>query len=456
GGDEQESNWLSQSDRKLADNIARQVRRWMDDGFPLVKGQPGGKPRRAGPGDVMVVVRKRKELAGLIVARLHARGVPVAGIDRLRLGAPLAVQDLMAALRFAAQPGDDLMLACLLVSPLIGWSQEELLEHGYRGESKRSLWEHLRQSREPRVLETADRLRDLLARADFGPPQMLLHWILTGPWQGRRKLVARLGSEVNDPLDELVNAALAYSAGNVPSLAGFIQWFDAGEGELKRETDSGGGLVRVMTVHGAKGLQAPIVILADAAGNPDSSPVRSLSLAEEAPEGLAAHMHRPEIPLPPLKKEEKKGPIAAAELKALEAERAEHWRLLYVAMTRAEEALFIAGSLGRRETEPAPDSWYARLSPLFGDVAVTDDVWGARREWGALSPLPVPAAKEAEEALAELPEWARTPVGPEPRPPRPLAPSAAGEDLAPDPPLAPGALREAAQRGVLVHRLLER
>jgi ATP-dependent helicase/nuclease subunit A len=184
--------------------------------------------------------------------------------------------------------------------------------------------------------------------------------------------------------------------------------------------------------------------------------VRSLSLAEEAPESLAAHMHRPEIPLPPLRKEEKKGPIAAAEMKALAAEREEHWRLLYVAMTRAEEALFIAGSLGKRETEPAPDSWYARLSPLFGDVTVTDDVWVARREWGALSPLPVPAAKGAEEAQAELPGWALSPVGPEPRPPRPLAPSAAGEDLAPDPPLAPGVLREAAQRGVLVHRLLER
>ena len=458
GGDdrEQEAGWLSRSDRKLADNIARQVRQWMDDGFPLVKGQEGGKPRRAGPGDTMVLVRKRKDLAGLIVARLHAHGVPVAGVDRLRLGAPLAVQDLMAALRFAAQPGDDLMLACLLVSPLIGWSQEDLLRHGYRGRSKRSLWDHITGSEEPEVLATVERLRALLARADFAAPQALLHWILAGPWQGRRKLVARLGSEINDPVDELLNAALAYSASHVASLAGFIRWFDAGESDLKREADSSSGRVRVMTVHGAKGLQAPIVILADAAGNPDSSPVRSLSLAEKAPESLAGQIHRPAIPLPPLKKEEKRGPIAAAELKALAAEREEHWRLLYVAMTRAEEALFIAGSLGKKEKEPAPDSWYARLAPLFGDVTVADDLWGECREWGALSPLPVPEAKGAEEAKADLPGWALTPVGPEPRPPRPLAPSAAGEDVAPSPPLAPGALREAARRGVVMHKLLER
>src|SRR5690606_27115747 len=153
--------------------------------------------------------------------------------------------------------------------------------------------------------------------------------------------------------DELLNAALAYSAAHTPSLQGFIQWFDAGEGELKREPGAGKGLVRVMTVHGAKGLQAPIVILADATGDPDRSPTRGLSL----PDGER------NIPLPMLGKQEKVGLIAAMEERARQAERQEHWRLLYVAMTRAEEALFIGGALGTRETDgPAPDSWYARLA----------------------------------------------------------------------------------------------
>ncbi|MEY4953149.1 MAG: double-strand break repair helicase AddA, partial [Pseudomonadota bacterium] len=141
--DEGGETWLDRSDRQLADRIARQIKAWMDQGFPLVKGEL----RRAGPGDVMVLVRKRKELAGLIVARLYAAGVPVAGVDRLRLAAPLAVRDLMAALRFAAQPLDDLNLACLLVSPLIGWSQEQLLEFGHRPEGQK-LWDHLRRLRD--------------------------------------------------------------------------------------------------------------------------------------------------------------------------------------------------------------------------------------------------------------------------------------------------------------------
>src|SRR5690606_31586065 len=104
------------------------------------------------------------------------------------LGAPLAVKDLMAALRFAAQPLDDLSLAALLVSPLVGWSQEALLEHGCRPEKVR-LWDHLHRSDHPDVAM----LLDLLRRADFEPPQALLHWLLVGPWDGRRKLIARLG-----------------------------------------------------------------------------------------------------------------------------------------------------------------------------------------------------------------------------------------------------------------------
>lgn len=448
--DTPQEGWLSQPDRQMAERIARQVKAWLDPLGPGLALQKGN-PRRAAAGDIMVLVRQRKELAGLIVGRLHAAGVPVAGVDRLRLGAPLAVKDLVAALRFAVQPYDDLNLAGLLVSPLVGWSQEQLLQHGYRDRHAR-LWSHLRASRDPEVAAVLQQLGELLALADFEPPQQLLHWLLVGPWQGRRKLVARLGTEANDPIDELLNAAHAYVATDTPSLVGFLAWFDAGDGELKREADSAAGLVRVMTVHGSKGLQAPIVILADATGNPERSRDRGLDLPD-----LRNQNRR--IPLPPLSRQEKVGTMLAEIEKNRTADEQEHWRLLYVAMTRAEEALFVGGALGKLDRgAPALGSWYARLRDLFPPEAEIDDpIWGTRCEWGE-PPNPIaPEAGPVELPLREpLPRWLVRPPPAEPRPPRPLAPSALGEEDAPDPPFPPGAGRDAARRGTLLHKLLER
>ena len=465
---EGDETWLSRPDRQLADRIARQVADWLDSrqpGYALVK---NGPPRRAGAGDIMVLVRKRKELAGLIVARLHARGVQVAGVDRLRLGAPLAVKDIVAALRFAVQPLDDLTLAALLVSPLVGWTQEQLLEHGYR-EPGAALWDHLRRSRDPLVAATLAQLLELLARADYDPPQALLHWLMVGPWQGRARLVARLGREANDPLDELLNAAHAYAATDTPSLAGFLNWFDAGDGELKRETEAAGGLVRVMTVHGSKGLEAPIVILADAADDPDKGMGVALELTEPERAVRPDLFHEPRtVPLPGLRKEEKAGRIREAEDAAAQEERQEHWRLLYVAMTRAEEALFVTGALGTRETEPAEDSWYARLAQVVAAQGPQPDaIWGEAITYGTPPPAAPPVAAEtlALPLPPPVPTWLARAPAEEPRPPRPLAPSALGEDETADPPRIGGAgladpgladVARAARRGTLIHALLER
>ena len=453
--EDEDQDWLPAHDTLLADKIAEQVRRWISDEEPVVLEK--GRKRHARAGDIMVLVRKRKQLASQIVAKLHAKGVPVAGVDRLRLGAPLAVRDLVAALRFAAQPLDDLSLANLLASPLIGWTQDDLLTHAPRARGTR-LWDHLRKHETEFVAATAQKLRDLLALADFETPQSMLAWLLTGPWQGRAKLIARLGREASDPIDELVNAAFAFEASHTPSLAGFLEWFDAGDGELKRDADEADGLVRVMTVHGSKGLQAPIVILADAAGESGSG--SELALVED-PVGANDDVAKSrQVPLPPLSKNAQVGPVKAANELAALAETEEHWRLLYVAITRAEEALFIGGSLNsRQQKNGVPDeSWYAHLAPLFEGEPIADDIWGERREWGERAEPIFDADQDDQSAVEgdDLPAWVSKPIGAEPQPPKPLAPSKAGEDQSPDPPLSPQAAQHAARRGVLIHRLLER
>ena len=220
--------------------------------------------------------------------------------------------------------------------------------------------------------------------------------------------------------------------------------------------DDAGGQVRVMTVHGSKGLQAPIVILADATGEPGTS--GDLSLNDD-PLGNAEEDAR-QVPLPSLSKDQSVGPVCAAKEKAEIAAMQEHWRLLYVAMTRAEEALFIGGSLGPRQAKkgaPHDDSWYARVEPVFEGPSLADPIWGARREWGARAdPLETVDEKEVTSTRTQPPHWLTMPIGAEPKPPRPLAPSSAGEAQGAEPPLAPEQAGDAARRGILIHALLER
>jgi ATP-dependent helicase/nuclease subunit A len=252
-GDGGKEQWIDDAVRENARRIARQVKAWLDDGLMLES-----KGRALRPEDVMILVKRRGDLAQLLVARLYAEGVPVAGVDRLRLNAPLAVQDLLAAIRFVLQPGDDLSLASLLVSPLIGWSQEALLARAVPRTG--TLWRHLRETCPGELAP----LEAMLARADFTTPYRFLEELLSGPLDGRRKLLRRLGEEARDPIEELLSAALDFEQSATPSLQRFLDWFDRGEVEIKREAEGSHDAVRVMTAHGAKGLQAPLVILARA------------------------------------------------------------------------------------------------------------------------------------------------------------------------------------------------
>lgn len=430
------------ADQVLAERIAVQIRAWLDPADPMILATKG---RALQPQDVMVLVQRRGKLAGRIVARLHAHGVPVAGVDRLRLNAPLAVQDLLAALRFAVQPDDDLSLACVLVSPLMGWTQEDLLAAA--APRSTSLWRHLR------AHQSDDRLAllyDLLARADLATPYQLLEHMLSGPFDGRRKLIGRLGAEARDPIDELLNAALEFETSSTPALQAFLNWFDRGEVDVKRDASKPLDAVRVMTAHGAKGLQAPLVILADACIDPARAPRTLLRWSPDG-EGDPVPIFRPRAA--------EQGAVLTALLNDVrQRELAEHWRLFYVAATRAEEVLVIAGALGpsARGVPPA-HSWYSAADRGFSALGLAGA--GEVRVFRGHAPQPPGTARPGQPTRpapnAPLPAWARVAAPVEARPSRPLAPSALGVDAVADPPATP-ALRAAAARGRLVHALLER
>ena len=444
--DEDEESWISDATRGFATRLARQIRAWLEDPFYVAARGRGLKAE-----DILILVRRRGELAGLLVARLHAEGVPVAGVDRLRLDAPLAVKDLLAAARFASQPLDDLNLASLLVSPLLGWTQERLMEAA-AGRDGVGLWSVLR---DRGGAETVEALRGILAMADYTTPHEFLETILSGPLDGRRKLIARLGEEARDPIEELVTAALEFETSAAPSLQSFIDWFERGEVEIVRDPASGGDAVRVMTVHGAKGLQAPVVILADATADPDKSP-RGVVHAQLHEDGE----HR--VPLFRPRKAEMVAPLTEVVAAGDAREREEHWRLLYVAATRAEERLIVAGALNARCKGVAPaNSWFPALESALaalGAEAREDATWGYARAYdGGVAVRPGASRERTRTPVPILaaPAWLHAPAPAETRPPRPLAPSSLGPDDAADPP--PGkAARDAALRGSHLHALFER
>lgn len=446
GEDRADEGWIDSASRRVANRIARQVRTWIDHGLD-------GEPVR--PGDVMVLVRKRAEFAALLVTRMQAHCVPVAGVDRLRLHAPIAVQDLLAAARFALQPLDDLSLASLLVSPLMGWSHAELAEHGWRvDENGRSgrLWPHLRQRASEGALDPARLapLEELLRIAGFTTPHIFFETILSGPMQGRAKLTARLGNAAIDPVEELLNQALAFQTQESASLQRFLQWFDLGDVDVKRESDDVGDEVRVMTVHGSKGLQARIVILADACSDPDKKPRGLVNFPTQA--GT--------IPLPYVRKDICPAAVTHVLDRLKQDELKEHWRLLYVAMTRAERHLFVAGSLSRTAKEPPKNSWHRWTEAALRGMGATEqpvDGWGSELAWRRSGKR----EKRDDRSIAAtpaIPDWARAPAPQEPRPLKPLAPSQLGErdelSVPLPPPLPPAAL--AAERGRLMHALFER
>jgi ATP-dependent helicase/nuclease subunit A len=444
-----EESWVTNEKRLLAEKLADHAKALIDE-RPWLE----SKDRYLEPGDIMFLLRTRGELASLLVAQLHERGVPVAGIDRLRLAQPLVVQDLLAVIRFVLQPQDDLSLACIMVSPIIGWTQEQLLQFGYRGNRRVSLWQHLREQ-EAIAVDIAP-LRAMLDAADYVTVYDFLEDILSGPIGARRRFVARLGTEALVPIEEMLNTALQFHQQQGGGLQSFLGWFDRGDIEIKRDGAGHANEVRVMTVHGAKGLQAPVVMLADTTSDPSKKPDRSAELLMD--EGKRT-------PLLPIRSSEQSGRLAEIVEMQKEREMQEHRRLLYVAITRAEERLIMGGSLGvSRKGEAPADSWYTMLERgmmALGCGWEADTRWGqVMRHVGAngAAGKPTSAARQADKAPApaiEPPAWLFAQVPEEPRPPRPLVPSRLDDDNYGDAPAAP-AMRSAAERGKLLHAIFER
>ncbi|PWK61394.1 double-strand break repair helicase AddA [Roseicyclus mahoneyensis] len=357
-------------------------------------------PRPITPQDILILVQRRSPLFRKIIAALKTAGLPVAGVDRAQIAEPLAVRDLIALMRFLALPEDDLSLACVLRSPIGGWSEDALfrLAHGRDG---RALWAELR-NRGTDWPETVEMLGDLRGQADFLRPYDLLERVLIRHG-ARQRLIARLGPEAEDAIDAMLGQALAYEAMEVPSLTGFVGWLESGQVTVKRDLAKPNGQIRVMTVHGAKGLEAPVVILPDTGLQyGGGGPRIDLVTPEGGPLVWARAADAPED-------------VRAALDARAEAEAQERNRLLYVAITRAESWLIVTAA-GKVETEKSgpASSWYTAIADAMEATGAAllalpgIEATGLRLQrgdWSCLTP-----ADTGARALPDLPDWAFEPA----------------------------------------------
>jgi ATP-dependent helicase/nuclease subunit A len=347
------------------------------------------------------------------------------------------------------QPNDDLSLACLLVSPLFGWDQDQLRHLAY--DRKGSLWRELRR-RADEFAGAHDALAELLRIADFTTPSRFLETILSGPMQGRRKLYSRLGLAARDPIDELMNSALEFERNEIASLERFLAWFSRGTVDVQRDPGGVANEVRVMTVHGAKGLEAPVVILADATADPARLGRRPITIDLSIEKRDAVPLLRP-------KKDERTPLFEDRILKDEKRELEEHMRLLYVALTRAADRLIVSGVRPRERKDGAdprpPNSWHVIVEQAMGSIGAERLDSGNLRYASGGATQSKRRRDKIELQPIEVPAWAKRAAPIEERPPRPLAPSAIVTDDATAPPPSE-AMREAARRGSLIHALLER
>ncbi len=443
---------------RLARAIALQIQGWLRDNVPLAN-----QDRPIRPKDIMILLPRRGVLQDRLVRELKRNNVPVAGADRIALTDELAVMDLMALGDALLLPDDDLTMATLLRSPLFGLSEVELFTLAHdRG--KRSLYRRLHDLRNDNktFAEADERFSALLAKVDYTPPYEFFARLLSeGAPNGRQLLLKRLGAAAALPIEAFLAQAIAYERSHPPSMQGFLHWLRADQDAIKRDAQDIRDEVRVLTVHGSKGLEAPIVFLADATYRKTAKMDRLLWQDDGLPIWKASEKDRDRH-------------SAAIHAQHEKRQQAEHRRLLYVAMTRAEERLIVAGCQRSKnpkkpEKQENLDSWYdmilagmeqlpdARRTTFtlksvgvgegwrFGDASVDETALGQTTL----------LFSEGESAGAPMPDWLRDAARGEIRK-ETLLPSS--QTTVDEPPAASPRSNENQRRfgrGLLIHRLLQ-
>lgn len=413
---------------KIADKIQSMIGR---DDLP-------SQNRKVKAGDILILLQKRTTLMNELVRALRKRQVPVAGLDKLLLSNHLAIQDLMALTEFVLQPKNNLNLANLVKSPLLGLEEEDLYKICVKRENI-SVWDRVQQL----YPQTAKDLTEYMNMADKCPPFEFYSFVL-GAMKGRQKFVARMGDEVNEALDEFLNLSLNFESDQTPSLQSFLNWFSTHPIEITRDLDNSSiDAVRLMTVHGSKGLQGNIVFLPDTrstrVGNEEGG--EFIWLDNLLPLWVPAVGDRPASLSDYF---DDKAVLARQEKK----------RLLYVAVTRAKDRLYICG-FGKG----GANNWYDLIVDSLPEE-IKPDADGIIRLVSQQTKTP---KQEDDEKLPfdleKVPNWATKMPSEETPQQNPLSPSkldrSESDDFEPEESVLKPEQELAMRRGTFIHKMLQ-
>ena len=441
---------------RLAKRIQAEIKSLVDSGTMT---GPTGDRRPLRYGDMLVLVRRRGNAFDAVIQALKHANIPVAGADRLKLTEHIAIIDLMNLADALLLPQDDLALAVALKSPLFGLTDDDLFTLAWqrKGSLRQALDHHAATDRKFEAV--LHRLGACEARVLRETPFAFYAWLLGGDG-GRARILKRLGHEANDALDEFLELALGHERKAPASLQGFMAWLRAADTEVKRDMEISRDEVRVMTVHGAKGLEASVVFLVDTTTSPaDTQRLKLIHLPlDNAPP------HAPDVVVWAGKKADDPASVAAARAAMLVETEDEYRRLLYVAMTRAADRLIVGGCMPGNMNTIRRFSWYDLIDKGLGNSGLhlqtieTPD--GVVKRYSRLEDAAAPtgkAAAPAPTAPTDLPAWLRTAAPPELRADSPLRPSdpAAKEGQRIQTGESVLERARALQRGTLVHRLLQ-
>jgi ATP-dependent helicase/nuclease subunit A len=441
---------------RLARRIQAEIRTLVEGG--TMTGS-AGRRRPLSYGDVLVLVRRRGNAFDAVIQALKHAGIPVAGADRLKLTEHIAIIDLMNLADALLLPQDDLALAVALKSPLFGLDDDDLFTLAWqrKGSLRAALGEHA--TADDKFAAALRRLQECERRFAGAAPFSFYAWLLGGDG-GRARILRRLGHEANDALDEFLELALGYERKAPATLQGFLAWLRAADTEVKRDMEISRAEVRVMTVHGAKGLEAPVVFLVDTTTSPaDTTRLKLVRMPFRK-----AAPHAPCVVVWAGKKAEDPPVVAEARAAMLAETEDEYRRLLYVAMTRAADRLIVAGCMPGNRNSLRPLSWYdliekglATSGLQMQNVPPPDGVVKRYLREEDAGPEPGVAAAPAPAAPIVLPGWLRAPAPREALSEDVLRPSdpAFGEDRAIRGGESAAQRERALQRGLLVHRLLQ-